>query len=70
MDTEPAFVGVGVEHVAVGMNNTATFYSVTRAGGGERTRQMEYIGTVQRVHMNATHAAALMDGRVQLHLVD
>jgi WD repeat-containing protein 19 len=81
VDTEPTFIAVGVEHIAVGMNNRATFFHVSRAGvctrvrtltchlGGERVRECEYIGGVQRMHMCPTHVAAFMDGRVQLHRV-
>lgn len=81
VDTEPTFIAVGMEHIAVGMNNHATFFHVSRAGkaernvlvhhwtGGERVRECEYIGSVQRMYMCPTHVAALMDGRVQLHRV-
>ncbi|XP_040191059.1 WD repeat-containing protein 19 [Rana temporaria] len=69
VEVEPNFVAVGSYHVAVGMNNRAWFYALTE-NGVEKLKDMEYLGTVASMSLNSDYAAALFEGKVQLHMIE
>ncbi|XP_014836361.1 PREDICTED: WD repeat-containing protein 19 [Poecilia mexicana] len=64
VEVEPTFVAVGPYHVAVGMNNKAWFYSLSKI------KDVEYLGTIVSMRLNADYAAALFEGKVQLHMIE
>ncbi|KAL8576385.1 hypothetical protein ACOMHN_048952 [Nucella lapillus] len=68
-EVEPSFVGVGPSHVALGMNNSAWFYSLGD-DGPEKKETREYLGTVETMHINKTYAAVSFDKKVLLHLIE
>ncbi len=68
VEIEPTFIGVGPSHVVVGMNNRAWFYFVS-SKGAELVKDFEYLGSVQYIKLNAFYAAAMFEGKVQLHPV-
>ncbi|KAF4071641.1 hypothetical protein AMELA_G00275630 [Ameiurus melas] len=55
VEVEPNFIAVGPYHLAVGMNNRAWFYSM-----GDRAS----------LCLNCDYAAALFEGKVQLHMIE
>uniref|UniRef100_A0A1A7WGZ7 WD repeat-containing protein 19 n=1 Tax=Iconisemion striatum TaxID=60296 RepID=A0A1A7WGZ7_9TELE len=63
VEVEPTFVAVGPYHVSVGMNNRAWFYGV------KKIKDVEYLGTIASMRLNADYAAALFEGKVQLHMI-
>uniref|UniRef100_A0A8D2BEM5 WD repeat domain 19 n=1 Tax=Sciurus vulgaris TaxID=55149 RepID=A0A8D2BEM5_SCIVU len=67
VDVEPNFVAVGLYHLAVGMNNRAWFY-VLGENGVKKLKDVEYLGTVASICLHSDYAAALFEGKVQLHL--
>ncbi|KAJ8281320.1 hypothetical protein GJAV_G00066160 [Gymnothorax javanicus] len=69
VEVEPNFIGVGPDHVAVGMNNRAWFYALGDRGV-ERLKDMEYLGTVVSMCLNSDYAAALFEGKVQIHTIE
>ncbi|KAJ8271702.1 hypothetical protein COCON_G00105610 [Conger conger] len=69
VEVEPNFIGVGPDHVAVGMNNRAWFYALGD-GGVEKLKDTEYLGTVASMCLNSDYAAALFEGKVQLHMIE
>ncbi|XP_054993579.1 WD repeat-containing protein 19 isoform X2 [Sorex araneus] len=69
VDVEPNFVAVGLFHLAVGMNNRAWFY-VLGENAVKRLKDVEYLGTVASVCLHSDYAAALFEGKVQLHLIE
>ncbi|XP_013417652.1 WD repeat-containing protein 19 [Lingula anatina] len=71
-DVEPAFIGLGPYHLAVGMNNRAWFYALDCEVGAppEKLKDREYLGTVQSLKMNADYAAVRFEGKVQLHMIE
>jgi len=69
-DVEPAFVALGPKHCAVGMNNRVWFYSCVTPGSCELVNEQEYVGSVEVVSLNATHASVLIEGRVYLHSIE
>jgi WD repeat-containing protein 19 len=69
-DVEPAFVALGPNHLATGMNNRIWFYSTSPGESTSCVNEQEYIGTVESVSLNATHACVLIEGRVYLHPID
>uniref|UniRef100_A0A6I8R870 WD repeat-containing protein 19 n=1 Tax=Xenopus tropicalis TaxID=8364 RepID=A0A6I8R870_XENTR len=69
VEVEPNFVAVGQYHVAVGMNNRAWFYALTQ-NGVEKLTDMEYLGSVTKMCLNSDYAAALFEGKVQLHVIE
>ncbi|KAF5926956.1 hypothetical protein HPG69_001588, partial [Diceros bicornis minor] len=74
VDVEPNFVAVGLYHLAVGMNNRAWFYVLGENGKSKSTvkklKDVEYLGTVASVCLHSDYAAALFEGKVQLHLIE
>ncbi|TSN95726.1 WD repeat-containing protein 19 [Bagarius yarrelli] len=69
VEVEPNFIAVGPYHLAVGMNNRAWFYSLGDRGV-ERLKDTEYLGTVASLCLNSDYAAALFEGKVQLHMIE
>uniref|UniRef100_A0ABI7Z671 WD repeat domain 19 n=1 Tax=Felis catus TaxID=9685 RepID=A0ABI7Z671_FELCA len=69
VDVEPNFVAVGLYHLAVGMNNRAWFY-VLGENAVKKLKDVEYLGTVSSVCLHSDYAAALFEGKVQLHLIE
>ncbi|XP_069058187.1 WD repeat-containing protein 19 isoform X2 [Pleurodeles waltl] len=69
VEVEPSFVAVGPFHLAVGMNNRAWFYALTD-NGVEKLKDVEYLGTVASMCLNSDYAAALFEGKVQLHVIE
>lgn len=71
VEVEPTFIAVGPFHVAVGMNNRAWFYAVTEQDPGfQKLKDIEYLGTIASMCLNADYAAALFEGKVQLHVIE
>uniref|UniRef100_A0A8C9BC88 WD repeat domain 19 n=2 Tax=Phocoena sinus TaxID=42100 RepID=A0A8C9BC88_PHOSS len=69
VDVEPNFIAVGLYHLAVGMNNRAWFY-VLGENAVKKLKDVEYLGTVASVCLHSDYAAALFEGKVQLHLIE
>ena len=69
VEVEPSYVGIGPYHVAVGMNNRAWFYLFGDNGPEQMKDSREYLGTVNKLYMNADYAAVSFEGKVQLHMV-
>ena len=55
-DLEPAFVALGPSHLATGMNNRIWFYSCADQVSAQCVNEQEYIGSVESVSLNGTHA--------------
>ncbi|KAJ3615317.1 hypothetical protein NHX12_018885 [Muraenolepis orangiensis] len=68
VEVEPTFIAVGPYHVAVGMNNRAWFYADHEAGFSQ-LKDIEYLGTITSMCLSADYAAALLEGKVQLHMI-
>ncbi|NXK78082.1 WDR19 protein, partial [Amazona guildingii] len=69
VEVEPSFVAIGVYHLAVGMNNRAWFYALGE-DNVKKLKDVEYLGTVASMHLNSDYAAALFEGKVQLHMIE
>uniref|UniRef100_A0A3Q3N032 WD repeat-containing protein 19 n=1 Tax=Mastacembelus armatus TaxID=205130 RepID=A0A3Q3N032_9TELE len=70
VEVEPTFIAVGPYHVAVGMNNRAWFYAlIDQEPGFKKLKDIEYLGTIASMCLNSDYAAALFEGKVQLHIV-
>ncbi|XP_052537680.1 WD repeat-containing protein 19 isoform X1 [Tympanuchus pallidicinctus] len=69
VEVEPSFIAVGVYHLAVGMNNRAWFYLLGE-NNVKKLKDAEYLGTVASMHLNSDYAAALFEGKVQLHMIE
>uniref|UniRef100_A0A668RFP8 WD repeat domain 19 n=1 Tax=Oreochromis aureus TaxID=47969 RepID=A0A668RFP8_OREAU len=71
VEVEPTFIAVGPCHVAVGMNNRAWFYALADQEPGVYIclKDIEYLGTIASMCLNSDYAAALFEGKVQLHVV-
>jgi WD repeat-containing protein 19 len=68
VDVEPDLMAMGGEYVAMAKNNMCWFYTRGEAGrAGQRVNEVDYNSTVDRVCMNATTAAVLHGGKVNLH---
>ncbi|XP_028657806.1 WD repeat-containing protein 19 [Erpetoichthys calabaricus] len=69
VEVEPNFIAVGPYHITVGMNNRAWFYAIGEKGV-KKLKDMEYLGTVASMCLNSDYAAALFEGKVQLHMIE
>ncbi|XP_028834024.1 WD repeat-containing protein 19 isoform X2 [Denticeps clupeoides] len=69
VEVEPNFIAVGPFHIAVGMNNRAWYYALGN-NRVERLKDTEYLGTVANLCLNTDYAAALFEGKVQLHMIE
>ena len=65
-DVEPSFLACGPKAVALGLNNHCWFFSAT---DGKMLQPIHYVGSVESIHLNDSHVASLVDGKVYLHLV-
>jgi len=72
VSVEPTFVACGPDHISVGMNNRAWFYRVAPGDftEDEMGTTKEYLGTIESMSMNLTHAAVMFDGKLQLHQIE
>ncbi|XP_053281437.1 WD repeat-containing protein 19-like [Pleuronectes platessa] len=71
VDIEPTFIAVGPYHVAVGMNKRAWFYAlVENEPGFKKLKDFKCLGTIASMCLNSNYAAALFEGKVQLHLIE
>ncbi|CAN9510421.1 unnamed protein product [Ophioblennius macclurei] len=71
VEVEPSVIAVGPYHVAVGMNNRAWFYALTdEKPGFSKLKDIEYLGTIVSMRLNSDYAAALFEGKVQLHMIE
>ncbi|PAA79483.1 hypothetical protein BOX15_Mlig021619g2, partial [Macrostomum lignano] len=69
VEVEPTFIGLGPEHLAVGMNNRIWFHRISESGIVPQSSE-EYLGTVTSVKLNSEYAAALFEGKVMLHVLE
>jgi WD repeat-containing protein 19 len=76
---EPQFLALGPNHVAVGRNNHVWFYRITgdsnqltssSGNGPQLVTEKEYLGTVESIYLTNTFAAVLVEGKVQLHVIE
>ncbi|XP_037327609.2 WD repeat-containing protein 19 isoform X1 [Pungitius pungitius] len=71
VEVEPTFIAMGPFHVAVGMNNRAWFYALVDGEPGfNKLKDIEYLGTIASMSLNSDYAAALFEGKVQLHMIE
>jgi len=76
LEIEPAFLGLGQSHVAVGINNKIWYYRWRDESGemveGENPLvcKREYFGTITQVALNSHWTAVLSDGKCTLHLIE
>lgn len=66
---EPSICSVGPRHLAVGVNNQVLFHTHS-CSPGQLVSRRSYLGGVQAVCLNDTHAAVLTDGRVVVHAIE
>lgn len=71
LEIEPSVIAVGPFHFACGMNNHAWFYDLNKMTDHLPTLlgDREYIAEITDMKMNAKFCAALIGGRLSLHLV-
>ncbi|KAL0039283.1 hypothetical protein WJX79_001413 [Trebouxia sp. C0005] len=67
--TEPAFLALGPNHLAVGMNNKAWFYEL-QGSGGQLLAEHDYLGSVEAMQLNEHWAATIFEGRVTVHPIE
>ncbi|CAG9766952.1 unnamed protein product [Ceutorhynchus assimilis] len=75
LDTEPAFIGIGQYHMAVGMNNRIWFYDLTKPQPGSEESPLklgdrQYLGAITSVKLNPEYASVLFEGKIQLHMIE
>lgn len=71
LEIEPSVIAVGPFHFACGMNNHAWFYDLNKMTDDLPTLlgDREYIAEITDMKLNGKFCAALIGGRLSLHLV-
>lgn len=75
LETEPSFIAVGPYHLAVGLNNRAWIYDLTRSqpyteDAPLMLKEMQYLGGITSMKLNAEYASVLYEGKIQMHMVN
>jgi WD repeat-containing protein 19 len=70
LEVEPAFVGLGPSHAAVGINNSVWIYRHGRDKDVRLVNKREYMGSVDSIRLNETHASVLTEGRIIMHPIE
>jgi len=79
LEVEPHHLSIGSDHFAVGINDAVWFYRWRPMGANDEVSggstfnlvcKRDYTGTVKKVIMNDTWAAALSDGQVFVHSIE
>lgn len=72
-EVEPSFLGLGPNHLAVGMNNRIWYYKIDSSESTKLSTSLlgdrEYLGNVQNVCINSEFISVLFEGRLQIHTV-
>ncbi|KNC55403.1 WD repeat protein 19 [Thecamonas trahens ATCC 50062] len=66
VDHEPALLALGPRHLAAGSNNTLRYYDWA-ASPPALVMERDYVTTIERVVLNASHAAVLAGRRISIH---
>jgi WD repeat-containing protein 19 len=64
---EPAFLALGPQHLAVGINNHVMFYRVKDRA---QVNEQEYLGKVLELRLNDRFAAVLSEDQIMLHAIE
>ncbi|KAI4462589.1 osmotic avoidance abnormal protein 1/wd repeat membrane protein [Holotrichia oblita] len=75
LETEPSFIAVGPYHLAVGLNNRAWIYDLTRSqpyteDAPLMLKEMQYLGGITSMKLNAEYASVLYEGKIQMHMIE
>ena len=73
VETEPNWVALGDEHLAVGINNRAWFYRWQGGDGDGRpqlVREHEFLASIDALELNGQYCAALCGGKVYLQGIE
>lgn len=72
-EMEPSFLGIGPNHLAVGMNNRVWYYKINTSNSTEISTSLlgdrEYLGSVKNIYINNEFISVLFEGRLQIHTV-
>jgi WD repeat-containing protein 19 len=72
-EMEPSFLGLGPNHLAVGMNNRIWFYKINSSDSTKLSMSLlgdqEYLGSIKNVCINSEFISVLFEGRIQIHTV-
>lgn len=76
LEIEPAFIGLGKSHCAVGINNKVWYYrwregeQITSDTSSTMVCQREYFTTIKDVVLNDKWTAVLSEGKCTLHVIE
>lgn len=72
-EMEPSFLGIGPNHLAVGMNNRIWYYIIDTSHLSKLSTSLlgnrEYLGSVKNICLNSEFISVLFEGRLQIHTV-
>ncbi|EJW79722.1 hypothetical protein WUBG_09369, partial [Wuchereria bancrofti] len=66
IELEPTGIALGPKHIAITMNNRAWLYEIVETEGVRHVCEIEYLSTVNAMHLNEKYAVAKLDNRAQL----
>ncbi|VIO91983.1 WD repeat membrane protein, putative [Brugia malayi] len=66
IELEPTRIALGPKHIAITMNNRAWLYEIAETKGIRHVCEIEYLSTVNAMHLNENYAVAKLDNRAQL----
>uniref|UniRef100_A0A1I7VRZ3 WD repeat-containing protein 19 n=1 Tax=Loa loa TaxID=7209 RepID=A0A1I7VRZ3_LOALO len=66
IELEPTGIALGPKHIAISMNNHAWLYDIAETKGVRHVYEIEYLSTVNVMHLNEKYVVAKLDNRAQL----
>ncbi|CAF1061503.1 unnamed protein product [Adineta ricciae] len=69
-EIEPSVLAMSDTYIAVGFNNRALYYRIQSIEEVKRASEHDYLGTITELQINSYYAAAFMNGRIQLHMIE
>ncbi|XP_076236024.1 intraflagellar transport protein Oseg6 isoform X2 [Calliopsis andreniformis] len=67
---EPSVLAIGPMHVAVGLNNRALFWDISKGQYNTTVHfERDYLATIDSMRLSETYVSVLFDGKLQLHSI-
>ncbi|CAF3582253.1 unnamed protein product [Adineta steineri] len=69
-EIEPSVLAMSDVYIAVGFNNRALYYRIQSIEEVIKASEHDYLSTITELQINSQYAAAFMNGRIQLHMIE
>ncbi|CAF4301231.1 unnamed protein product, partial [Adineta steineri] len=69
-EIEPSVLAMSDVYIAVGFNNRALYYRIQSIEEVIKASEHDYLSTITELQINSQYAAAFMNGRIQLNMIE